>query len=51
MVLRSLGAATLAQLMRTEREPALPTDWLLFGPEDPEVVEQEEPWPILLAAE
>lgn len=52
MVLRSLGAATLVQLMRSEREPEPPTDWLLFGPDDPDVIEamREDP-PLLLAAE
>ena len=51
MVVRSMGAATLALLMRTEREAPLVTDWLLFGPEDPGTVEAEAPPPVLLAAE
>jgi hypothetical protein len=53
MVLRSMGAATLARLMRPEREDDWPgSDWLLFGPEDPQVIEPAQPAPpMLLAAE
>lgn len=51
MVVRSMGAAMLAQLMRAERE-GWPMDWLLFGPDDPEVVERDgDRPPLLLAAE
>lgn len=50
MVLRLLGAAALAELMRNDRpEPVM--DWLLFGPEDDEVVETPAPQALLMAAE
>ncbi|MDO9337766.1 MAG: hypothetical protein Q7T61_15335 [Caulobacter sp.] len=52
MVFQAIGACALMRLMRVDRQ-AEPTDWLLFGPTDPAVVEDEaepEP-PFLLAAE
>lgn len=53
MVLRMVGSGLMARLMQTEAG-GLDTAWLLYGPEDPEVVEPAEPavddgW--LLAAE
>lgn len=51
MVVRMLGAAALAELMRMDRPPEPITDWLLFGSEDPEVVETPEPSVLLMAAE
>ena len=50
MVVQTLGACLLMRLMRTERGP-VESDWLLFGPTDPETVETEEEPPFLLAAE
>jgi hypothetical protein len=52
VVFQAIGACTLMRLMRADRQAA-PTDWLLFGPTDPEVVDDEaEPAPpFLLAAE
>ena len=52
MVVQTLGACQLMRLMRSERRP-LETDWLLFGPTDPEVIEADadDAPPILLAAE
>ncbi|WP_201723075.1 hypothetical protein [Caulobacter sp. X] len=56
MVYRTTGVSVLASMMRAERDRrvALEQDlaWLLHGPTDPEVVEDEtpeRPWP--LAAE
>lgn len=52
MVFQAIGACALMRLMRADRGED-PTDWLLFGPTDSEVVEeaaQEDP-PFLLAAE
>lgn len=57
MVLRTTGAGWLALMMRAERTrdggAPLDSEWLLFGPTDPEVVEAQEPPPPawLLAAE
>jgi hypothetical protein len=54
MVLRSVGPALIAILMRGDRAEAPGSDWLLHGPSDPEVVEVErptEPETLLLAAE
>ena len=53
MVLRGVGACLIARLMRADRDEAVETDWLLYGPTDPEVVEpeREEAQPLLLAAE
>ena len=51
MVLRTLGVMPLARLLGRDTLP-LDTAWLLFGPTDAEVVEQdEEEPPMLLAAE
>ncbi|WP_269714056.1 hypothetical protein [Caulobacter sp. NIBR2454] len=50
MVLRAVGAAALAKLMKADRETDLDSEWLLFGPTDPEVVDEPE-IPLLLAAE
>jgi hypothetical protein len=52
MVLRMAGSGLIARLMQTEA--GIDTAWLLYGPEDPDVVEPAEPafddaW--LLAAE
>lgn len=44
MVLRMTGASWLATMMRAGRESDEPhdeTDWLLYGPTDPDVVELE----------
>ena len=51
MVLRSFGAGLLARLIGGDRDEALGSAWLLFGPTDEEVVEAEETSPELLAAE
>lgn len=52
MVLRGVGPCLIARLLRAERDEAAETDWLLFGPTDPEVVEEERPpLRLLLAAE
>ncbi len=51
MVLRTVGAAALARLMKTDREVDLDSEWLLFGPTDPEIVEEPERVRLLLAAE
>lgn len=55
MVYRTTGASVLAWMMRAERNrrAALEQDlsWLLHGPTDPEVVEDETPPTLLLAAE
>ena len=40
MTVRSLGATTLAKLMRADRLRDLDTSWLLFGPAD-DAVEAE----------
>ena len=54
MVFRTAGAGWLALMMRAERTraglDALDTEWLLHGPSDPDVIEDEEP-PMLMAAE
>ena len=52
MVFQAIGACALMRLMRADRREVA-TDWLLFGPTDAEVVDdeaQEDP-PFLLAAE
>ncbi|WP_172448462.1 hypothetical protein [Caulobacter mirabilis] len=52
MVLRGVGPCLIARLMRAERDEEAETDWLLFGPTDPEVVEDDAPpLRMLLAAE
>jgi hypothetical protein len=52
MVFHAVGACMLARLMRLDRQPGFESDWLLFGPSDPEVVEDEDERPVfLLAAE
>ncbi len=53
MILHGLGPCLIARLLRAEREREPESDWLLFGPTDPEVVEAPEPdAPVfLLAAE
>jgi hypothetical protein len=54
MVLRSVGPALIAILMRGDRAEAAGSDWLLHGPSDPEVVESRDPAEgeiVLLAAE
>ena len=51
MVLRTVGASLIARLMKIEDATA-DSSWLLFGPDDPDLVEQNDPedaW--LLAAE
>jgi hypothetical protein len=53
MVLRMVGSGLMARLMQTEGG-GIDTAWLLYGPEDPDVVEPAEPAvdaPWLLAAE
>ena len=52
MVFQAIGACALMRLMRADRRE-VETDWLLFGPTDAEVVDDEgedEP-PFRLAAE
>lgn len=54
MVFRTAGAGWLALMMRAERTRAglkLDTEWLLHGPTDPDVVEDDDAPPMLLAAE
>ena len=52
MVLRGVGPCLIAKLLRAERREEVETDWLLFGPTDPEVVETDvEATVYLLAAE
>lgn len=52
MILHGLGPCLIARLLRAEREREPESDWLLFGPTDPEVVEAaEEAAEWLLAAE
>jgi len=43
MTVRSIGAASLARLMRADRIRDLDTSWLLFGPVDETASEDEEP--------
>jgi hypothetical protein len=54
MVYLTAGAGWLALMMRAERtragRDAPDTEWLLHGPTDPDVVEDDEE-PLLLAAE
>lgn len=53
MVLRGVGPCLIAKLLRAERLE-VESDWLLYGPTDPEVVEDGEAEPPvrwLLAAE
>jgi len=40
MILQGLGPGQIARLLQAEREREPVTDWLLFGPTDPEVVEE-----------
>ncbi len=49
MVLRTLGVTPLARLLGRDLY-SLDTSWLLFGPTDDEVVEQDEDEPTLLLA-
>lgn len=53
MILHGLGPCLIARMIRAERERDLETDWLLHGPTDPAVVEDErrEAIVIRLAAE
>lgn len=52
MILHGLGPCLIARLLRADREREPESDWLLFGPTDPEVVETPEAEPVfLLAAE
>ena len=52
MILHGLGPCLIARLLRADREREPDSDWLLFGPTDPEVVEApEEEAVVLLAAE
>ncbi len=54
MVLRGVGPCLIAKLLRAERLEEVESDWLLYGPTDPEVVEDEKAAPAvrwLLAAE
>ena len=51
MVFQAIGACALMRLMRADRRE-VETDWLLFGPTDEAVVEDEVEEPaFLLAAE
>ncbi|CAN5175327.1 hypothetical protein BH10PSE4_BH10PSE4_39580 [soil metagenome] len=53
MVFRTAGAGWLALMMRAERTRSgveLDTDWLLYGPTDPDAVEDDET-PLQMAAE
>ena len=51
MVFQAIGACALMRLMRADRRE-VETDWLLFGPTDEEVVDEEPEAPrFLLAAE
>jgi hypothetical protein len=51
MVFQAIGACALMRLMRADRRE-VETDWLLFGPTDEAVVEDEAEEPaFLLAAE
>ncbi|MDO9223008.1 MAG: hypothetical protein Q7U20_04755 [Caulobacter sp.] len=43
MILQGLGPCQIARLLRAEREREPVSDWLLFGPTDPDVVEPVEP--------
>lgn len=52
MVFQAIGACALMRLMRLDRGDEPQTEWLLYGPSDPEVVEAEDQAPpLLLAAE
>jgi len=52
MILQGLGPCQIARLLRAEREREPVSDWLLFGPTDPEVVEGPAEAPVWrLAAE
>ena len=54
MVLRTTGANWLTLMMRAERArrgDPLDSEWLLYGPTDPDAVEAEDDAPGLLAAE
>jgi len=53
MVLRGVGPCLIAKLLRAERREETESDWLLFGPTDPEVVETDAEATVvyLLAAE
>ena len=53
MLVQVTGAALLAVLMRLDRDREADSAWLLFGPTDPDVVEQPDAAPpiLLLAAE
>ena len=51
MMFQAIGACALMRLMRADRRE-VETDWLLFGPTDEAVVEDETEEPgFLLAAE
>ena len=43
MILQGLGPCLIARLLRAEREREAVSDWLLFGPTNPEVVEAAQP--------
>ncbi|HRD28467.1 MAG TPA: hypothetical protein PLO65_09220 [Caulobacter sp.] len=53
MVLQGLGPCLIVSLLRASREREPDSDWLLYGPADPEVVEAPavEAPALLLAAE
>lgn len=53
MVLRGVGACLIAKMLRAERQEEVESDWLLHGPTDPQVVEDEDDGRViyLLAAE
>jgi len=52
MILQGLGPRQIARLLQAERAREPTSDWLLFGPTDPEVVEAPAEAPAwLLAAE
>lgn len=50
MVLRTVGASLIARLMKME-DAAAESGWLLFGPDDPDLIEQDNDEAWLLAAE
>ncbi|HEY3696831.1 hypothetical protein [Phenylobacterium sp.] len=45
MMLQTVGGSRLVELMRLDQPRERDTEWLLFGPTDPTVVEAPEPPP------
>jgi len=43
MILQATGGSILVRLMQFDRPTERDTEWLLFGPTDPSVVEPPEP--------